>query len=233
MSKALEFKKRAEKNTQVQAQADTNDMTALKQSIGKMFQMIAEYEQRLEQVTATAKVADWRSLGLLKVLSEGMGGDVFEKRIMAKAEEMQVEAFNKESELDDAARKLEAFDGPAENGLYAISRVRLFKLGEEIHNSQVLRTKYELGKNELLPQIDEATLGMVPGETKRFPLALAGQTDEAELYLIGLRKAKLVVVKAPENTETPPSDSPPLVDNSSVDPTNPEPTEVTEPTTDA
>jgi hypothetical protein len=193
MSKALEFKKREAKDAMVKNQHVANEIPAIKQVIGKLFQTLGQLQNQLEQATASAKMADWRSLAILKGLDDVAKGkvalsDLDEAYMINKAEDLQIAAFDKESDVDDAGRKLEKIEGPAEKGQFAIARVRLFKTGEEVQDSQVIRTKFEIGKAELLPQVDEAVIGMNIGDSKRFPLALAGKTDEAEIALYGLRK---------------------------------------------
>jgi FKBP-type peptidyl-prolyl cis-trans isomerase (trigger factor) len=187
MSKAVEFNKRNSKLAAAQQQSNADSINMLRQALSGIYQKMFELQNKLEGLTGSAKAADWRSLAIMKLLSKA---GISEDEITAKAEELQVSAFEKESDLDDEAKGLESHDGTAENGLTAIAQIKLFKDGVELPESQVVRSKFELGKSELLPEIDEAVIGMKPGEKKKIPLALSGKTDEAEISLISLRKPK-------------------------------------------
>lgn len=187
MSKAVEFNKRNSKLAAAQQQSNADSINMLRQALSGIYQKMFELQNKLEGLTGSAKAADWRSLAIMKLLSKA---GISEDEITAKAEELQVSAFEKESDLDDEAKGLEPHDGTAENGLTAIAQIKLFKDGVELPESQVVRSKFELGKSELLPEIDEAVIGMKPGEKKKIPLALSGKTDEAEISLISLRKPK-------------------------------------------
>jgi FKBP-type peptidyl-prolyl cis-trans isomerase (trigger factor) len=187
MSKAVEFNKRNAKLAVAQQQSNAESLNMLRQTLSGMYQKIFELQNKLESLTGSAKAADWRSLAIMKLLNKA---GISEDEVTAKAEELQVNAFNKESELDDEAKNLENHDGTAENGMTAIAQIKVFKDGAELTESQVVRSKFELGRAELLPEIDEAVLGMTPGTKKKFPLSLSGKTDEAEVSLIALRKPK-------------------------------------------
>lgn len=187
MSKALEFNKRNSKLAAAQQQSNADNINMLRQALSGLYQKLFEVQGKLDSLTGSAKAADWRSLAIMKLLSKA---GISEDEVTAKAEELQINAFDKESALDDEAKGLEVHDGIAENGITAIAQVRVYKEGTEIVESQVVRSKFELGKNELLSEIDQAVIGMRAGESKRFPLSLAGKTDEAEVSLISLRRKK-------------------------------------------
>lgn len=199
MSKALDFNKRNNKLAAAQQQNNADSINTLRQALSGLYQKLFELQGKLENLTGSAKAADWRSLAIMKLLSRA---GISEDDVTAKAEELQVTAFEKESALDDEAKGLEAHDGVAENGVTAIAQIKLYKDNTEIVESQVVRSKFELGKNELLPEIDQAVIGMKPGERKRFPLSLAGKTDEGEIILISLRRNRSAATGDTESTTT-------------------------------
>lgn len=190
MSKAVEFSKRNAKLAAAQQQSNADNINMLRQALSGLYQKLFEVQGKLESLTGSAKAADWRSLAIMKLLNKA---GISEDEVTAKAEELQVNAFEKESNLDDEARGLESHDGTAENGITAIAQIKVFKDGVEIPESQVVRSKFEIGKAELLPEIDQAVLGMKTGEKKRFPLSLSGKTDEGEIILVGLRRSRASV----------------------------------------
>lgn len=197
MSKALEFNKRSGKIAAAQQQSNTESINMLRQALSGLYQKLFEVQGKLESLTGSAKAADWRSLAIMKLLSKA---GISEDEVTAKAEELQVAAFDKESDLDDEAKNLETYDGVAENGITAIAQIKVYKDGVEIPESQVVRSKFELGKSELLPEIDQAVLGMKAGDRKRFPLSLSGKTDEGEVILISLRSQKKSTSSSTETT---------------------------------
>lgn len=201
MSKAVEFNKRNSKLAAAQQQSNAENINMLRQALSGLYQKLFEIQGKVESLTGSAKAADWRSLAIMKLLNK-VG--ISEDDVTAKAEELQVNAFDKESALDDEAKNLEVHDGVAENGITAIAQIKVYKDGTEIPESQVVRSKFELGKSELLPEIDQAVLGMKAGERKRFPLSLAGKTDEGEVILISLRRQKssTASTEAGASTET-------------------------------
>lgn len=201
MSKAVEFNKRNSKLAAAQQQSNAENINMLRQALSGLYQKLFEIQGKVESLTGSAKAADWRSLAIMKLLSKA---GISEDDVTAKAEELQVNAFDKESALDDEAKNLEVHDGVAENGITAIAQIKVYKDGTEIPESQVVRSKFELGKSELLPEIDQAVLGMKAGERKRFPLSLAGKTDEGEVILISLRRQKssIASTEAAASTET-------------------------------
>lgn len=190
MSKALDFNKRNGKLAAAQQQNNADNINMLRQALSGLYQKLFELQGKLESLTGSAKAADWRSLAIMKLLSRA---GISEEDVAAKAEELQIAAFDKESALDDEAKGLEAYDGVAENGLTAIVQIRLYNNGTEIAESQVVRSKFEVGSNDLLPQIHEAVIGLKSGESKRIPLSLSGKTDEAEVVLISLRRQRTEV----------------------------------------
>lgn len=198
MSKALEFNKKNAKLAAAQQQNNAENINMLRQALSGLYQKLFELQNKLEDLTGSAKAADWRSLAIMKLLSKA---GISEDEVTAKAEELQVNAFDKESSLDDEAKGLEVHDGVAETGNTAIAQIKVYKDGVEISESQVVRSKFELGKNELLPEIDEAVLGMKVGDRKRFPLSLAGKTDEGEILLVSLRRKKQAAPSVETNQE--------------------------------
>lgn len=176
--------------------------------VQKMFQMllglagrIYKLEQRFNSVWPIAKLADWRSLAIMKVLSGSLIplGDSFATAVTAMAEHLQIEDFNVESQEDDLSKGLEVIEGIAAKGHYAIATVHVFKGDRELEDQHLVRIKIHLGSNELFPELDDVIIGMSVGESKRFKIELLGQTDSAVVTLLGLRQ-KVVPPAAPETT---------------------------------
>jgi len=194
--KAERYKKRHQKQVAAQTEVNTDQLNSNKRIIAGLAMKLYEMEQkvqrmskRLERAEATARYADYRSSALSTLLQAS--GTYSEESILNEIESLQIKDFETNSSLDDQQNNLEdAGNGPAENGQQAILTLKLLKDGKELITERVVRSKIELGKNEMLPGIDEALVGMNVGESKRVPLDLQGKTDEAEITLLGLRKAK-------------------------------------------
>ncbi|NBP02991.1 MAG: hypothetical protein EBU90_23340 [Proteobacteria bacterium] len=134
---------------------------------------------------------------LSRALNNLMPSKIPQDQVLGEIERLQVEDFNEASKEDDTARNLvDASDETAQNGLHAIIQMNTFKDGKEIVDERMVRSKIEIGKVELLQEIDELLVGMKVGERKRFPLNIQGKTDEAEVVLIGLRKKQEVAQEA-------------------------------------
>lgn len=171
------------------------------QALQKMILNLAARLYRLERKVnedyfAKARIADWRSLAIMKLMDEqsveallkGFPG-ITEKMIVEKAEQLQVEDFEKDSLEQDRVKNLIPCDEePAANGHYAIGTMKVFKEGKELEEQRIVRTKFEIGLAEHFPEVDEAVRGLKVGESRRFKLSLQNKTDEAEFFLTGLRK---------------------------------------------
>lgn len=167
----------------------------------KLFKMDQQL-QSLSQAATIAKVADWRSLALQKLLADK---GITEDMVVAKVMELQEAHFEEQSAADDKERNLvaPAPETAAEKGMYAITTIKLYKDGKELDTQRVVRSKVAIGKKELVEELDNSLLGMKAGETKRFALNLGDKTDEAEVTLLGLR------VEGPKPAETPAEGSTP------------------------
>jgi hypothetical protein len=171
------------------------------QALQKMILNLAARLYRLERKVnedyfAKARIADWRSLAIMKLMDEqsveallkGFPG-ITEKMIVEKAEQLQVEDFEKDSLEQDRVKNLIPCDEEsAANGHYAIGTMKVFKEGKELEEQRIVRTKFEIGLAEHFPEVDEAVRGLKVGESRRFKLSLQNKTDEAEFFLTGLRK---------------------------------------------
>ena len=165
--------------------AETNDQT--KKMLLGLAGRIYSLERKLNALFPVAKKADWRSLALVKVMADR--SMVQEQEVVDMAERLQKEFFEKESDREDQQKGLVPSDTDvAEDGMFVITSLRVFKDGKELEDERIVRSKIELGVYELFPELDDAIRGMRIGESKRFPLNLQQQTDEAEVTLIGLRK---------------------------------------------
>ena len=171
------------------------------QELQKMVLNLATRLYRLEHrisedYFAKARVADWRSLAIMKLMDEqsveallkGFTG-ITEKMVIEKAEQLQIEDFEKDSSEQDRVKNLVSCDDElAANGHYAIGTMKVFKEGKELEEQRIIRTKFEIGLAERFPEVDEAVRGLKVGESRRFKLSLQNKPDEAEFFLTGLRK---------------------------------------------
>lgn len=156
---------------------------------------------RLEKAEAMARYADYRSTALSNLLQAA--GNFSEEVLLNEIELLQVKDFDYNSKVDDERSGLEdAGQGPAANGMHAIFVMKIFKGGKELLSERVVRAKSELGNEKdaknMLPGVHDALVGMNVGESKRMPMDLQGQTDEAEITLLGLRKP-VPQAETPEN----------------------------------
>jgi len=170
-----------------------NQIHSLKQALMSIYQKMYQMDAAIQQNQRVGNALDFRTRALSQLLERA---GVTEKQIREKVEELQVEQFERDSAEDDKNRNLVAAEGPAQNGLFATTTIRLFKDGVEVENEKIVRSKIELGKSELLPEVDQAIAGMSVGDTKTFALDLQGRTDTAELTLLSLKK-----VAEPESKE--------------------------------
>lgn len=208
--KASSFRKRQLKTIGAQSDQNTSALKNLQQmaySLAmKVFQMendIRQLRNQADRATSIAKASEYRSLALSKLLTEKV---VDEQILNIEIEQMQIEDFEENSRADDARRGLQAVDDQvAEKGLFAILTVRFFKSGEELKKEKIVRSKIEIGKEELFQGVDASVVGLKVGESRRFPLNIENQVDEAEVTLLGLRKAP---PKAEPAETTPEKDSP-------------------------
>lgn len=207
--KASTFRKRQLKTIGAQSDQNTSALKNLQQmaySLAmRVFQMendLRQLRNQVDRATSISKASEYRSLALSKLLTEKI---VDEQALNAEIERMQIEDFEENSRVDDSRRSLQAVDDQvAENGLFAVTTLRFYKTGEELKKEKIVRSKIELGKEELFQGVDAAVIGLKVGESRRFPLNIENQVDEAEVTLLGLRKAP---PKPEPATTTPEQDS--------------------------
>jgi hypothetical protein len=206
-NKAQEYKKRQAKVAGAQADMNANKLDGQQRMITGIAMKVYELETKLNRLTqrlsgaeATARYADYRSSALTTLLQNS--GTYSEAAVLNEIEVLQVKDFEANSEVDDQRNNLEVFNGAAETGLQAIVSLKFFKDGSELHTERVVRSKMELGKNEILPGVDEAVTGLTPGQTKRIAIDLQGKTDEMEITLLGLRKQRPVAETAVDDEQS-------------------------------
>lgn len=207
-NKAAEYKKRHMKELSVQSQnnadrlGNAEKMTlAVAQRLFAMEQRFTGMQRRLDKTEATARYADYRSSAAVTLLKQA--GIFSEEALLAEIETLQIRDFEHNSKIDDERNSLEdAGQGPAEVGQHAIFVLKLMKEGKELLAERVVRAKSQLGNEKdaanMIPGVLDAIVGMQVGESKLIPMDLSGQTDQAEITLLGLRKEK--PAPAPEQT---------------------------------
>jgi FKBP-type peptidyl-prolyl cis-trans isomerase (trigger factor) len=194
-------KKRVLQDLAVNKENQQNQIQQLQKTVMGVFQKMFQIEQRTNSSSRIENVLDFRTRAVVEILKEKLG--ITDEQIKNKIFDLQVEQFTTESAADDVERNLEEADGAVENGMFAISTIKVFKDGVEVEQQRVVRSKVEVGKAEFLPEIDSALVGMKVGETKTIDLNLQGQTDKAEITVLGLRKHKVEAPKAEEKAEEP------------------------------
>lgn len=194
-SRMTDFRKRDVKEVHLNSEKQQTNINQLFRLILGLTNRLFQLEQKLLPLLPVAKAADWRSLAIMKMLSETVDSNgnvlITEDAISNKIESLETEFFDKENLLDDQKRGLLIADEDvAADGHFVIATINIFKDGKELPEERVVRTKLELGAHELFPELDDAIRGMKVGEIKKFPLDLQGRTDTAELKLLGLRNPK-------------------------------------------
>lgn len=162
-----------------------NQIQMLRQGLMDIYQKLYQIESSIQSGQRINSALDFRTRAIIALLQKV---SITDQEVKEQIEALQVEQFNRDSEDDDKKRGLVDHQGPAENGHFAITTIRIFKDGEEVDSEKIVRSKVELGKAELLPEVDAAVVGMQVGETKRFPLNLQDRSDTAELTLLSLKK---------------------------------------------
>lgn len=186
------YKKREMKETQAQGASNAE---ALKQSQQMLFAMsykLFELENQLKATHSNMRVLDYKITAYSAFLDR-MG--VSKAELNAEIVRLQEADFEVDSQADDEARGLTRADesAPAALGQVAILTIRFFKAGLELTNERIVRSKIDLGKNEIFGgKLDEQVLGLLVGQTKRFPISVGEGIDEAEVTLLGLRDAPQV-----------------------------------------
>ena len=196
MSKFKKTPKTALKELVENKDNQQNQIQSLRQAVMAVYQKLYQMEAAIQSGQRVSSALDFRTRAITTLL--GKAG-ITESEIKAEVEALQVEQFNRDSEEDDKKRGLVTADGPAENGHFATTTIRLYKDGVEVENERIVRSKVELGKAELLPEIDAAVLGMNVGETRQFALDLQGRSDTAEVTLLALKKKEETKETSPES----------------------------------
>lgn len=190
-------KKTALKELMENKENQQNQIQSLRQAVMAMYQKIYQMDSAIQTNQRVGSALDFRTRALTQLLERA---GISEQDIKAKVEELQVEQFERDSSEDDKRRNLVPAEGPAQNGHFVTTTIRLFKDGSEVENERIVRSKVELGKSELLPEVDQAVTGMSVGETKKFDLNLQGRTDSAEVTLLAISKvAEAKEEKSAEN----------------------------------
>lgn len=200
-SRANEFRKRNVKQSQAQTEANTDMLTQIQQLIYSMSYKQFETENKLKRLENAARIADYRSLALAKLLeNQGISEEVVTGKIM----ELQAEDFDQNSLVDDSQRNLTVVsDRAAQQGDIVITSIRLFKGDKELTEEKIVRSKIELGKKEIFDgAVDDAVVGLFIGLEKTFDLKIGDKVDRATVTLLGIREAK-----APTQAETTPTES--------------------------
>jgi len=163
-----------------------NQIQMLRQSLVDVYQKLYQIESSVQTGQRISGALDFRTRAIVALLQKV---SITEQQVKEQIEALQVEQFNRDSDEDDKKRGLvDELNEAAKSGHFAITTIRIFKNGEEVDSEKIVRSKVELGKEELLPEIDNAVIGMKVGETKKFPLNLQGRSDTAELTLLSLKK---------------------------------------------
>ena len=189
-TKASRFKKREIQEAAIQSQVNLKALDQLRQIVQALSVTSIEQTQRVGVVTDLAKRANQRSLDLIyqvQALIElaGLSSESVDKRALA-LRESDTEKYN--DEQDRAGGWIAAnSDAKAESGMTAIVSIALYQNGKELVDDRIVKARIEIGKGELLAEIDQAILGLVVGESKRVTVKLGERTTDAEVKLLGLR----------------------------------------------
>lgn len=178
-------KKTALKELMENKENQQNQIQSLRQAVMAMYQKVYQLDSAIQTGQRINSALDFRTRALTQLVQKA---GITEEDVKAKVEELQVEQFERDSAEDDTRRKLVPAEGPAQNGQFVTTTIRLYKDGAEVENERIVRSKVELGKAELLPEVDAAVLGMSVGETKKFDLNLQGRTDSAEVTVLSISK---------------------------------------------
>jgi hypothetical protein len=193
-----DFRGRKNKEAAANQVKGLNDHNYLLKVILGLANRVKQLEDRLNSVTPTAKIADWRSMATVKLLE--LKNVVTFDEVVKLAEELEITNFEQDSAEEDLRKGLLSVfpDTQAEVGHFGTFTLDVFKDDKELEFQKVVRAKVQIGKNELFHELDDALVGMKVGEVKSFPLNLMGQTDTAKITLLGLKK-KLETDSNPPN----------------------------------
>lgn len=184
--KTNRFQRRSKTELVKQTAQNSQISMALAQKVFELEKKLNDQAEDIKRIKKTADHAGWRARALAQLAPKfGIEESLLEDTIAA----LQNLDYDSLSDADDKNRNLEIItEGEAQNGMIAVRAFKFFKGGNELRNERLNRSKAELGQNQVVNGVDELTVGMKIGETKRAPLELQGITDEVEITLIGLRK---------------------------------------------
>jgi len=188
--KASQFRsKRDVKALGLQADQNHTALQQMQQLIMGLSLKTLELESKLRHAENVARLCEYRTRAIVGLMEGGQA--IGEKSVIRRIMQFQEEEFEKGSALDDQQRNLEEVTNEvAQSGMIAITTIRIFKDGAELEDERVVRSKIELGRNELFKGLDETIIGLQIGESKSFPLNIQDKTDLAEVTLLGLRRAQ-------------------------------------------
>jgi hypothetical protein len=204
--KADRFKGRQIKATAQQSnrnEAAIAQLQKLMQSlVMTMIQQDKEIRDLKEQASALigkARSSDFRSVAIMQLLDASQ--PVTKAAVVERVSDLYIEEFNEGSAIHDKDNGLEeVVQGPAEPGMFAIIKAKLFKNGAEQEDERVLRAKIEIGKEEMFPGLDAALSGLFTGQRSQGTFETGYGPREVEVTLLGLRK-KATATEATEETQ--------------------------------
>lgn len=203
MSRVNDFRSRRKKIDSINTQQSNQVLHNLNALMLGLLKRVVDLEKKVKDISPYAKFGDVRSLALSRLLIEsGIHVSITDSMLQSKMKEILIEDFEADSADDDRIKNLEVCTGTAKIGCHAIYNLKLFKDGKELEDQEVPRGKVELGKYEQFPELDDALLGMSPGQSKKIKLELMGKTDEGLFTLIGLRKQKSIINTKEGKNET-------------------------------
>lgn len=145
-------------------------------------------EKQMRIAKLQSEAADYRSLATMKLLAEKL--NVSPEELDRLADEILIREFDKQDAAEDVAKGLvpAPAGAKAEDGMHAVFSMRLFLKDKELIGEAVPRSKLEIGRQELFPEVDVGLVGMAVGESKMIGLSVLGKTDKAELTLVALKQ---------------------------------------------
>lgn len=153
-------------------------------------------EGGLNALGADAAKLDWRLTALIELLIEKSG--ITREELNDRIVKLQMEAFELSSAIDDKERGLEPAEGASEEGMFAIFSLDVYRNGELDAASRVVRSKVELGAQEVSPEVEFALTGLSVGESVSVNVDEDGK-DVVFLTLHGLRKKLPTAPPRPED----------------------------------
>jgi hypothetical protein len=162
----------------------------LSMTVFNMDRKVKQMEASLSATLQKARTSDFRSLAMLQLLDEN--GSLSKELTVSRVFDLHVKEFDEASALHDQEQNLENItdDAGAANGNHVILTAMLFKDGQEVLDERIIRSKIELGKEELFKGVDAALVGMKVNEAKRITVETEAGLREMEFTVLALRKVK-------------------------------------------